>query len=158
MTTPPPATFNGKPIPRADWGLFGTFGQASEIAALVIAAVEAIPGVQILSPIAVVENSVADDFLLTTPVHSPPEPTDVGDWAITGNFAVGQIPEAAVYRIDDWLGLLSDREIAPDPGSGDTNYTQVGHGANTMDVPVPGKIALNLLTAEGLAECYWVPA
>jgi hypothetical protein len=160
MNTPPPATFNGNPIPRADWNRFTTRDQATTICNLCEAAVAAIPGATIIVPLAIREASASDDFVLTPPLDpNNPLPGDIGDWWVEGNFAVGGgTATAADYDISEWAGILSDREIQPDMGSGDTNYQQVGHGANTVNVPVPGKIAFTLLPDEGLAEVHWVPA
>ncbi len=122
----------------------------------------AIPGSSIVVPLRVREASANDDFVLTPALNpNDPLPTDVGDWWIEGVFIVAGGSEAAAYDISEWAGILSDRELQPDMGSGDTNYQEVGHGANTIDVPVPGKIAWTLLPEAGVmgvAEAHWAPA
>lgn len=128
--------------------------------ALCEAGILATPGAVVVVPLHLREASADDDFALTYPLNAAnPLPTDIGDFWIEGNFSVaGGSAEAADYDVSEWAGILSDRETAPDMGSGDTNYQECGHGANTINVPIPGKIAWTLLPTEGLAEAHWIPA
>jgi hypothetical protein len=161
MTPPPPATFNGKPIPNADRVRYGTYAAASTVFELVMAAIVALPGVMILTPARLFENSAGDDFILTTPIPAGgPVASTIGDWWITCVFLVGSPgePNAVVYSLSEWACQLAERETNPDMAFGDTNYQEVGHGADTIDAPVPGKIAIELLADTGTAECHWVAA
>lgn len=156
-----PATFNGKRIPNADAEYYGYYAEATPIFADVEAAIAAIPGVMIITPAKLFENSTGDDFVLTTPVPAGgPIASTIGDWWITCVFAVGAPgdPATVVYSLSEWACVLAARETDPDQGSGDTNYQEVGHGANTVDQAVPGKIAIELLADTGTAQAHWVPA
>lgn len=151
----PPATINGGPIPQNQWARFAYRAQASVMLADALAAIEAIPGAKILD-LAVVDNTSADGYALNVPLNAAdPLPTDIADFWIYGHVSVnGSNPQ----EIAEWAGELYARSIKPDIGAGDTNYTQVGTGASTVDVVAPGKLAAELLPNEQLIELHWVKA
>src|SRR5580693_5195548 len=132
----PPYTFNGKPIARALWNRFCTRAQATEILQAVVAFFA--PDQKVT--LSVVDGSAGDGYIANVPLDpNNPLPTDVAEFYVAGN---GIDP---LFSMEEWAGILAQRELESDAESGDTNEVEVGHGATTYDVPTPGKISVTFL-------------
>ena len=158
--TPPPATLNGRMPPRSDWSRFANRATASDIFALVEAAVAAIPGVKITAPLKLVDgiNDGEDGFVLTYPLDPlNPLPSDVTTWHIEGDFTTA---DGQAYLYNDYAGVIARRQLVSDPEQGDTNSAIEGHGADAQRVTIPGKVSIELLpyAPTGLAQAIWIPA
>lgn len=76
-------------------------------------------------------------------------PGDPGYISIFNGFAIMQIG-GVQYQLNQQLGPLAMRNSSPDMAQGDKNYVQQGHGADTVNEPVPGcKISFKLAPSQG---------
>jgi hypothetical protein len=149
----PPATRNGQPVTgEQDWGNFSTRKQANSILDKIRTVMTNMSGVVIID-LKVVDTTAIDGYVLDVPLD-PAKPTlaDVADFSIQGHVMWFGSP---VLFIDEWAGLLYSRIYEPDPESGDTNYQEIGTGDDTVDVPIPGVLAAELLISESLVEFHW---
>lgn len=148
---------NGKPITNVDdWSRFSNRAEATTWFNQDVAAVTALPGAQVILS-QMIDNIEAggEPFVLNAPLDpNNPQPGDVTCWVSWILFTVNGVE----FSLEDYCGSLILRNVKANMADGDTNYKQVGHGGNTRNVTVPGKVAIQLLPAEGLAQSYLVAA
>jgi hypothetical protein len=148
----PPATRNGEPVTgEQDWGNFSTRKQANYILEQIRTTISAVAGAVIID-LKVVDTTAIDGYVLDVPLPDKPKLSDIADFSIQGHVSVNG---AANLFIDEWAGLVYARKFVPDPESGDTNYQEVGTGADAVDVVVQGALVPELLPSEDLIEFHW---
>lgn len=150
----PGATQSGSPVPQQNWPLFSVRGAAAELIPQYIAAAEK-AGCAIVAPFA-----LQDGIYGAAPSYYSfavaPQPSgsleDVSIFVVTGTVKDAQ---GNIEIIADVAGSLIKRSLQPDMAQGDSNYTQQGHGASTINVPAGGILTLSLYPTEGYGAAHW---
>lgn len=151
FTVPPGATFSGGPVPTKDAQLYSALNSANELVSQYAAAMAA----QGLT-----SSNLRIDDGIANGSYGQFTPGTAGESIFVVRATLTDA-DSVVYDLDDVAGQRIFRLYYPyQPGEeqqGDTNYIQVGHGANTVNEAVPGKMVIGLL-ASGEAQGHWEPA
>jgi hypothetical protein len=157
FSIPTNATYSGGVVPDEDKDLFSQLGAAQALVArYTLAAKRA--GLMIVVPFAVTDGIYGPEGsygqFMVMPLPSG-QLTDTSIWLITGTVANSKGTQMIVV---DVAGNLLSRYYTADMAQNDKNYVEEGTGATEQNQTVPGKICLQLLPSEGLAQGRYMPA